>query len=85
MICHPTVAGCVKINVDGSTVRAPAQGSIGGVFRDWQDIFLGGFSQNIGHATCLEAEICDVLHEIEKLLRLAGIMCGLNVIRCRLL
>jgi len=64
------VLGCVKVNTDGSSFGAPAQGEIGGVFRDWHAACLGGFSQNIGHATCLEAEFCAVMFAIDKAVEL---------------
>jgi len=58
----PPDRGCIKINVDGSV---PC-GAIGGVCRDWQTQFVGGFAQDIGHATCLESEFCAVMYGIEK-------------------
>lgn len=62
----PPVHGCVKINVDGSAFGAPPSGAIGGVCRNGQTQFVGGFAQNIGHATSLEAEFCAVMFGIEK-------------------
>ena len=60
----------IKINVDGSSFGNPSCGAIGGVFRDWQAKFLGRFAQNIGHASCLEAEFCATMYSLEKSLEL---------------
>jgi ribonuclease HI len=54
------------MNVDGYAIGLPSCGAIGGVFRNWQSCFVGGFSQNIGHATSFEAELCAVMFAIEK-------------------
>jgi ribonuclease HI len=66
----PPSEGFIKLNIDGSAFGTPSCGAIGGVFRNSHAQFLGGFSQNIGHATCLEAELCAAMYAIEKLLAL---------------
>nr|ABN08954.1 Ribonuclease H [Medicago truncatula] len=66
MRISPAVQGRVKINLDGSAFGAPSCGATGGVFRNWQTHSLGGFAQNIGHATCFKAELCAAIFAIEK-------------------
>jgi len=56
--------------VDGSAYGNPLFGAIGGVFGDWQTNFLGGFAENIGYATCLQAEFCATMYAIEKSLEM---------------
>jgi ribonuclease HI len=66
----PSSEGYIKVNIDGSAFGSPFCGVVGGVFRNSQAHFLGGFSQNIGHANSFEAELCAVIYAIEKLLAL---------------
>jgi ribonuclease HI len=46
----------------GSSYGSPACGAIGMVLNNWHSYFLGGYVQNIGHATSLEAEICAAMY-----------------------
>lgn len=62
----PPPIGTVKINCDGSSIDSPSAGSIGFVIRDHNAKFLGAFTQNVGHASALEAEFCACLRAIEK-------------------
>jgi hypothetical protein len=62
----PPPRGCRKINIDGSVFGTPSCGSIGVVFRDCEANFLGGFVQNIGHASVIVAELCAAMYAIEK-------------------
>jgi hypothetical protein len=53
----PPPTGWIKFNVDGSSLGAPATGSIGIVIRNEYATFLGAYAQNIGHAYVSEAEL----------------------------
>jgi len=62
----PPTSGCIKINVDGSAFGSPSSGTIGIVFRDWHNSFVGAFTHNIGYATALEAEFSAFMYALEK-------------------
>ncbi|KAJ1412156.1 Ribonuclease H domain [Sesbania bispinosa] len=53
--CFPDV-GWIKINVDGSVKSTSNHVGCGGVLRDHNGIWLGGFSFNIGSSSVLMAE-----------------------------
>jgi len=58
--------GCVKINIDGSSVGNPPSGTIGIVSMTYQSTFIGAIAQNIGYATALEVEFSAFMYGIEK-------------------
>lgn len=62
----PPAAGRIKVNIDGSSFGPVPSGAIGGVFRNDLSHFLGGFTQNTGHASAKEAELCAAMFAIEK-------------------
>lgn len=55
----------IKCNIDGTTHGTLGLSSRGGVFRDYQDSFLGCFASNNGIQNTLNAEIMSVILVIE--------------------
>lgn len=55
-----------KLICDGSSFGSPPYGAIGVVFRASQSMFVGTFSQNIEHASSLEAEFSACMYATEK-------------------
>ncbi|KAL5822912.1 hypothetical protein ACOSQ3_020836 [Xanthoceras sorbifolium] len=55
----------VKLNVDGSRCEASGMISFGGVIRDAQKNWLGGFAVNKGRGSVLEAEIWGIFEGIK--------------------
>jgi len=61
---HPPSAGWTKINIDGSCIGSPSYGSIGGVYRNSQCVFLGRFVQDLGNAFSLITELSAAMFAI---------------------
>jgi len=66
VVWQPPRLGCIKLNIDGSSFGSPSSGAVGVVIRDWENNFLGGFAQNIGHASAFVAELSAAMFAIEK-------------------
>ncbi|XP_028112975.1 uncharacterized protein LOC114311106 [Camellia sinensis] len=49
--------GTLKLNTDGCSKGDPGQAGYGGLLRDDTGIWIWGYYGNLGHCTCLEAEI----------------------------
>lgn len=62
----PPTDDIVKVNCDGY-VLGSSSGAIEFVFRDSHANFLGGFSQNIGYASPLEAEFSACMEPLRRL------------------
>lgn len=53
----PPPEATFKLNTDGSVNQAAGTASAGGLIRDSQGNWIGGFYTNIGRCTCFEAEL----------------------------
>lgn len=62
----PPPSGVIKLNCYGSSVGTHPCGSIGVVLRDSHAQFLGALSNNIGHASSLEAEFSALMLAMDK-------------------
>lgn len=49
--------GTLKLNTDGCSKGDPGQAGYRGLLRDETDTWIWGYYGNLGHCTCLEAEI----------------------------
>ncbi|PRQ49267.1 putative ribonuclease H-like domain-containing protein [Rosa chinensis] len=56
--------GWIKANTDGSFLD-PARAGFGGVFRDSDGLFLGGFSYNAAVPSAIDAEVLVVIEAVE--------------------
>ena len=54
-------SGCVKLNIDGSSLGNPGPSGAGGVLRDSDGTILSGFSTFLGSMTNMEAEALALL------------------------
>lgn len=54
--------GEIKLNTDGNRVASIARAGFGGVFRDDNGVWMGGFSGNPGAASVLLAELQGIKH-----------------------
>lgn len=61
----------LKLNFNGSYVQAIKTGGIGGVIKDWNDIFVGNFSRLVDSLDANEFEIA-LLVGCRKLSKLEG-------------
>jgi len=55
----------IKINTDGAATKNPSRAAAGGIFRNLDGACLGGFSQFIGPADALFAELTAAMNAIE--------------------
>ena len=57
MIWHPPILNWVKVKIDGALTKNPAQSSCGGIFRNSDGAYLGGFAQNLNTNSSFNAEL----------------------------
>lgn len=57
----PPSPGWVKLNTDGSSLGNPGQSSYGGLIRNNNGCWVGGYVGNIGYNMSLTAEICGIM------------------------
>lgn len=53
----PLIAGSIKLNIDGVVKESLGVGDTGGVFRDHNNSWMGGFSHRVAWTTPVMAEI----------------------------
>ena len=63
VIWAPPLSSWVKVNTDGASI--PTRATAGGIFRNSEGVCLGGFSQFLGDANTLHAELIAVMNAIE--------------------
>lgn len=61
---HPSVAGCITLNSDGSCIGNPGAMGVGGVFRDHYGNFLADFSNFFGDGMNNKAELLGLLSRL---------------------
>lgn len=57
--------GTVKINFDGTIDHAASKASCGGIIRDHTGSWLGGFTNNLGYCSPVQAEVWALLRSIQ--------------------
>jgi ribonuclease HI len=65
IIWAPPLPSWIKINTDGAAIKNPSRAAVGGIFRNSDGACLGGFSQFIGPADALFAELTAAMNAIE--------------------
>ncbi|KAL6209307.1 hypothetical protein ACLB2K_020249 [Fragaria x ananassa] len=65
VLWHPPLSPWIKLNTDGLPKGKPGLAACGGVFRDYQGHFIGGFSTSIGHHNAFFSELLAVIIGIE--------------------
>lgn len=65
VIWHPPILNWIKCNCDGAALGSPGLSSCGGVFRNSQALFLGGFAEGLSIGNSLIAELSGVMRTIE--------------------
>ncbi|XP_004289281.1 PREDICTED: putative ribonuclease H protein At1g65750-like [Fragaria vesca subsp. vesca] len=65
VLWHPPLSPWIKLNTDGLAKGNPGPATCGGVFRDYQGHFIGGFSTPIGHHNDFFSELLAVIIGIE--------------------
>jgi len=63
VIWAPSLSSWVKVNTDGASI--PTRAAAGGIFRNFEGVCLGGFSQFLGDANALHAELIAAMNAIE--------------------
>ena len=65
VIWAPPMLSWVKVNIDGASIKNPTRAATGGIFRNYEGVCLGGFSQFLGDANVLYAELIAAMNAIE--------------------
>ncbi|KAL6216861.1 hypothetical protein ACLB2K_010079 [Fragaria x ananassa] len=65
VLWHPPLSPWIKLNIDGLAKGNPGLAACGGVFRDYQGHFIGGFTTPIGHHNAFFSELLAVIIGIE--------------------
>ncbi|KAL6206588.1 hypothetical protein ACLB2K_023836 [Fragaria x ananassa] len=65
VLWHPPLSPWIKLNTDGLAKGNPGLAACGGVFRDYQGHFIGGFTTPIGHHNAFFSELLAVIIGIE--------------------
>ncbi|KAJ4715617.1 Ribonuclease H [Melia azedarach] len=65
LVWHAPPIGWIKVNTDGMAKGNPGSSACGGVFRDCDGAFLGGYGLALGHQTAYYSEIMGVILAIE--------------------
>ncbi|XP_039682967.1 uncharacterized protein [Medicago truncatula] len=65
IIWSPPLPSWIKINTDGAATKNPSRSVAGGIFRNSNGAFLGGFTHFIGPADALFAELIAAMIAIE--------------------
>jgi len=61
----PPMHSWVKVNTDGTSIKNPTRAAAGGIFRNSDGVCLGSFSQFLGDANALYAELIAAMNAIE--------------------
>lgn len=64
VLWKPPPIGWVKVNTDGS-FRDKSRAGFGGVFRNHEGVFIGGFSSKVDVCSAIDAEILAVLEALQ--------------------
>ncbi|PRQ43853.1 putative ribonuclease H-like domain-containing protein [Rosa chinensis] len=62
---HPPISPWVKLNIDGLAKGNPGPVACGGVFRDRNGHYIGGFGRGLGNQTAFFAELMGVILGID--------------------
>lgn len=62
---RPPRQGWVKVNTDGCLKPNTNDAAWGGILRDSQAAFMGGFTYNLGRCSAIEAELWGILKGLE--------------------
>ncbi|XP_062028868.1 uncharacterized protein LOC133744853 [Rosa rugosa] len=65
VLWHPPISPWIKLNTDGLAKGNPGPAACGGVFRDCQGRFIGGFSTTLGHHNAFFSELMAVIIGVE--------------------
>ena len=65
VIWHPPISNWIKCICDGAASGSTGLSSCGGMFRDNQGLFLGGFAEGLGIGNSLIAELSGVMRAID--------------------
>jgi len=57
VIWFPPLASWVKVNIDGASIKNSARASASGIFRDFEGVYIGCFSQFLGNKDDLHVEL----------------------------
>ncbi|KAJ4717068.1 Ribonuclease H [Melia azedarach] len=56
----------IKVNTDGLSKHNPGPSACGGIFRDYNGSFIGGFASSLGIQTSFFVEVMAVIFAVEK-------------------
>lgn len=76
VIWAPPTHSWLKVNIDDPSMKNPTRAAISGIFRNSEGVCFGGFSQFLGDANALYAELIATMNAIEitALMRFSNVL-----------